>query len=107
MLVTDSFCSLFDIKWYIKKPLLVSISILWYMVINFSWISAETFELWPTYKVEKLRDARGRRFVCEVTSPEFHLFLSGNSESDVDVLVFLLQVQTRLKDDVRGEDHGR
>ncbi|XP_005088836.2 serine-rich adhesin for platelets [Aplysia californica] len=57
----------------------------------------ESFELWPTYKVEKLQDARGRSFVCEVTSPEFHLFLSGNTEKEVDIMVFLLQVQIRLK----------
>ncbi|XP_059178611.1 uncharacterized protein LOC131957827 isoform X2 [Physella acuta] len=62
----------------------------------------ESFELWPSYKVEKLKNARGRTFVCEITSPDNHIFLSANAEKDIDVLVFLLQVQIRLKDNIRN-----
>ncbi|GFR95268.1 hypothetical protein ElyMa_000939500 [Elysia marginata] len=63
----------------------------------------DSFELTPTYKVEKLRNARGRSFVCEITSPDFHIFLSADSEKDIDVLVFLLQSQIRLRNDVKKD----
>ncbi|KAH9508897.1 hypothetical protein Btru_050404 [Bulinus truncatus] len=63
----------------------------------------ETVELWPSYKVEKLKNARGRTFVCEITSPDHHIFLSLNEEKEIDILVFLFQVQIRLKSNIRDD----
>ncbi|RUS87197.1 hypothetical protein EGW08_005037 [Elysia chlorotica] len=63
----------------------------------------DTFELSPVFKVEKLRNARGRSFVCEITAPEFHIFLSTDAEKDIDILVFLLQSQIRLKNDIKKD----
>ncbi|BFZ20097.1 hypothetical protein BsWGS_23137 [Bradybaena similaris] len=63
----------------------------------------ESFELWPSYKVEKLHNARGRAFVCEITSADFHIFLSADEEKQIDVLVFLLQIQIRLKENIKKE----
>ncbi|KAI8770975.1 serine-rich adhesin for platelets [Biomphalaria glabrata] len=63
----------------------------------------DSVELWPTFKVEKLKNARGRTYVCEITSPAHHIFLSVNEEKELDVLVFLLQVQIRLKSNIRDD----
>uniref|UniRef100_A0A2C9M0A2 IRS-type PTB domain-containing protein n=1 Tax=Biomphalaria glabrata TaxID=6526 RepID=A0A2C9M0A2_BIOGL len=63
----------------------------------------DSAELWPTFKVEKLKNARGRTYVCEITSPAHHIFLSVNEEKELDVLVFLLQVQIRLKSNIRDD----
>ncbi|GFO19943.1 hypothetical protein PoB_004644800 [Plakobranchus ocellatus] len=63
----------------------------------------DTFELTPSYKVEKLRNARGRSFVCEITATEFHIFLSADAEKDIDAMVFLLQAQIRLKDEIQKD----
>lgn len=66
-------------------------------------ICVESFELWPSYKVEKLHNARGRAFVCEITSADFHIFLSADEEKQIDVLVFLLQIQIRLKENIKSK----
>ncbi|CAG5129003.1 unnamed protein product, partial [Candidula unifasciata] len=63
----------------------------------------DSFELWPSYKVEKLHNARGRAYVCEITSPDVHIFLSADEETQIDVLVFLLQIQIRLKENIKKE----
>ena len=90
----------------IKINIFQILFLIFYIVLSIL-VFPDTFELTPGYKVEKLRNARGRSFVCEITAPEFHIFLSADAEKDVDVLVFLLQSQIRLKNDIKSKSFSQ
>ncbi|KAK7475425.1 hypothetical protein BaRGS_00033306 [Batillaria attramentaria] len=59
--------------------------------------------LWPSFKVEKVNNTHNRAFALELTAPERQVCLSADEQATVDLLVFLLQTQVRLRDNIRED----
>ena len=59
-------------------------------------------ELFPSYRVEKVTNMKNRAYVFQVTTPGCTVCLSAEEQRGMDVFVFFLQIQSRLKDQIRG-----
>ncbi|XP_076454728.1 uncharacterized protein LOC143289583 [Babylonia areolata] len=57
--------------------------------------------LCPSFKVEKLSSCHSRALAVQLTAPSHQLCLSADNQGTVDKLVFLLQTQIRLRDNIR------
>ncbi|KAL3871671.1 hypothetical protein ACJMK2_039655 [Sinanodonta woodiana] len=53
------------------------------------------------YKVEKVTNLKSRAYVFELTTPETSLCLSADEQRGMDVFVFFLLIQSRLKEEIR------
>ncbi|XP_038063788.1 uncharacterized protein LOC119734368 isoform X2 [Patiria miniata] len=59
-------------------------------------------KLWPHYRVDKKHDESGKHYIFEVRTPLENLRLMSESETNMDLWVFYLQIQTKLRHDFPG-----
>jgi len=78
-----------------------SFIILFYITHNV----AGHIELWPSFQVEKITNMKNRAYVFQITTPNETVCLSSDEQRNMDIFVFFLQIQTRLKDQIRGNKH--
>ncbi|KAH3778080.1 hypothetical protein DPMN_179533 [Dreissena polymorpha] len=60
-------------------------------------------ELWPSFRVEKVTNMKNRAYVFQITTPAETVCLSSDEQRNMDIFVFFLQIQTRLKDQIRDD----
>ncbi|XP_045195821.2 uncharacterized protein LOC123551160 [Mercenaria mercenaria] len=60
-------------------------------------------ELWPSFRVEKVTNMKNRAYVFQITTPDTTICLSTDEQRTMDIFVFFLQIQTRLKDQIRDD----
>nr|KAG5690911.1 hypothetical protein BaRGS_003402 [Batillaria attramentaria] len=58
------------------------------------------------FQVEKVNNTHNRAFALELTAPERQVCLSADEQATVDLLVFLLQTQVRLRDNIREKSNS-
>ncbi|XP_022085254.1 uncharacterized protein LOC110976365 isoform X2 [Acanthaster planci] len=61
-----------------------------------------SLKLWPHYRVDKKHDEAGKLFIFEVRTPQDSLRLMADSEAVMDLWVFYLQIQTKLRHEFPG-----
>ena len=66
-------------------------------------MTAGKLELFPSYRVEKITNMKNRAYVFQVTTPGCTLCLSAEEQRSMDLFVFFIQIQSRLKDQIRGK----
>ncbi|XP_002731789.1 uncharacterized protein LOC100374214 [Saccoglossus kowalevskii] len=59
-------------------------------------------KLWPHYKIEKCFGVKGKHYVFAITTPDEKLRLNAENEINLDLWVFYLQMQTKLRVDLPG-----
>ncbi|KAL4219106.1 hypothetical protein ACF0H5_021689 [Mactra antiquata] len=60
-------------------------------------------ELWPSFRVEKVTNMKNRAYVFQITTPDTTVCLSTDEQRSMDIFVFFLQIQTRLKDQIKED----
>ncbi|XP_033098333.1 uncharacterized protein LOC117102208 [Anneissia japonica] len=60
-------------------------------------------KLWPHYRVDKKFDPKGKQHIFEVKTPETTYRLMAESQATMDLWVFHLQIQTKLRHDFPGD----
>ena len=62
----------------------------------------EKISLLPGFHIEKVTNTRNRAYVFELTSQDKYLCLSADEQKSMDVFVFMLMSQLKLKEQIKG-----